>query len=109
MDLIADGQLHHEHPLKAFLFYRFVRPNAPEVVGDIPGQFFLTHVDENFKVTDIIDGHFARAAPAAEAFGPSYFTTDMASLYFSHICVTENDRVLANAPRNRGGDPCNLG
>lgn len=46
MNLVADGQLHHDHPLEAFLLYRFVRQNVPQIVGHIPGQFFLSHVDD---------------------------------------------------------------
>lgn len=54
MDLIADGQLHHNHPLEAFLFYHFLRENKDCLMttpGDIPGQqqqqqFFIKHVDD---------------------------------------------------------------
>jgi len=114
MDLIADGQLHHEHPLEAFLFYHFLRQNTDTLVAsDIPGQFFLKHVDdkgdhllvdEEFNVTGIIDWQFARTVPAAEAFGPSYVTADLMSLYSSNTGVTDDDRLLAKALKNRGAD-----
>ncbi|KAJ5569973.1 uncharacterized protein N7459_009403 [Penicillium hispanicum] len=114
MDLIADGQLHHEHPLEAFLFYHFLRRNADTLVAaDIPGQFFLKHVDDkgdhllvdqDFNITGIIDWQFARAVPAAEAFGPSYITADLTSLYSSDTGTTDDDRLLANALKDRGAD-----
>ena len=115
MDLIADGQLHHEHPLEAFLFYHFLRLNTEALVAsDLPGQqFFLKHVDdkgdhllvdEDFNITGIIDWQFARTVPAVEAFGPSYITADLASLYFSQTGVTDDYRLLAKALRDRGAD-----
>lgn len=114
MDLIADGQLHHTHPLEAFLFYHFLRQNADAlVVSDIPGQLFLKHVDDKddhllvdaeFNITGIIDWLFARAVPAAEAFGPSYVTVELASLYSSGTGVTDDGRLLAKALNDRGAD-----
>lgn len=114
MDLIADRQLHHTHPLEAFLFYRFLRQNtAVLVTPDIPGQFFLKHVDdkgdhllvnEEFDITGIIDWQFARVVPAAEAFGPSFLTADLGSLYSSNTNVTDDDRLLAQALKSRGFD-----
>ena len=115
MDLIADGQLHHEHPLEAFLFYHFLRQNTETLVAfDLPGQqFFLKHVDdkgdhllvdEDFNITGIIDWQFARTVPVVEAFGPSYITADLASLYSSQTGVTDDDRLLAKALRDRGAD-----
>ncbi|OKL62612.1 hypothetical protein UA08_01135 [Talaromyces atroroseus] len=94
MDLVADGQLCHKYPLEAFLFYRFLRQNIDALINpDIPGQFFLKHVDDNgdhllvddeFNTTGIIHWQFARTVPAAEASGPSYVTADLASLYSSN-------------------------
>lgn len=114
LDLIADEQLHHEHPLEAFLFYHFLRQNTDTLVAsDTPGQFFLKHVDdkgdhllvdEEFNVTGIIDWQFARTVPAAEAFGPSYVTADLMYLYSSNTGVTDDDRVLAKALKDRGAD-----
>lgn len=114
MELIADGQLHHEHPLEAFLFYHFLRQNIDTfVASDIPGQFFLKHVDdkgdhllvdEDFNITGIIDWQFARIVPAAEAFGPSYITADLMALYSSNTSVTDDDRLLAKALKCRGSD-----
>lgn len=114
MDLIADGQLHHEHPLEAFLFYHFLRQNTDTLVAsDIPGQFFLKHVDdkgdhlladEDLNITGIIDWQFARIVPAAEAFGPSYVTADLVALYSSNTGATDDDRLLAKALKCRGAD-----
>ncbi|CAL5869361.1 uncharacterized protein PFLUO_LOCUS3590 [Penicillium psychrofluorescens] len=103
LDLIADGQLYPEYPVEAFLFYRFLRQNIQSLVsGDMPGQFFLKHVDENFNITGIIDWQFARAVPAPEAFGPSYITADLTSLYSSNTGMTDDDRDLATALRDQG-------
>lgn len=114
LDLISDGQVHHTYPLEAFLFYRIIRENATKVAGsDSAGKFFLKHVDdkgdhllvdENFNITGIIDWQFARTVPAAEAFGPSYVTADLGALYSENIGVTDDDRLLANALKDRGAD-----
>ncbi|KAJ5719080.1 hypothetical protein N7493_007535 [Penicillium malachiteum] len=112
LDLIADGQLYTDYSLEAFLFYHFLRQNIQSLVpeDDTPEQFFLKHVDdkgdhllvdENFNITGIIDWQFARTVPASEAFGPSYVTADLTSLYSSNIGVTDDDRYLATALRNK--------
>lgn len=116
MDLIADGQVHTKCPLEAFLFYYFLRENKESLINrDVTGQrFFIKHVDdkgdhllvdEGYNVTGIIDWQFARVVPAAEAFGPSYVTADLASLYSSSLTgVSADDRLLADALRRRGRD-----
>ncbi|KAJ5832207.1 hypothetical protein N7474_000518 [Penicillium riverlandense] len=114
LDLIADGQVHHKYPLEAFLYYRFLRKNATKIASsDAVGNFFLKHVDdkgdhllvdENLNITGIIDWQFARTVPAAEAFGPSYVTADLGALYSSNTGVTDDDRLLATALRNRGAN-----
>jgi len=114
LDLIADGQVHHTYPLEAFLYYRFLRKNAAKIVGsDTAGNFFLKHVDDkgdhllvdkNLNITGIIDWQFARTVPSAEAFGPSYVTADLDALYSGNTGVTDDDRLLANALRNRGAN-----
>lgn len=112
LDLIADGQLYPEYPVEAFLFFHFLQQNIQHLVsGDMPEQFFLKHVDdkgdhllvdESFNITGIIDWQFARAVPASEAFGPSYITADLASLYSSNTGVTSDDHYLATALRGKG-------
>ncbi|RAQ41826.1 hypothetical protein AFGD_001065 [Aspergillus flavus] len=112
LDLIADGQLHHKHPLEAFLFYHYLHHNGAAIVtADMQGSFFLKHVDdkgnhllvdEEFNVVGIVSWQFARTVPASEAFGPSYLTADLASMYSCNGSVTNDDRLLANALRERG-------
>ncbi|KAJ6037296.1 hypothetical protein N7540_001575 [Penicillium herquei] len=113
MDLIAYGQLYTEYTIEAFLFYHFLRQTIEILVpeDDTTGQFFLKHVDdkgdhlfvdENFNITGIIDWQFARTVPASEAFGPSYVTADLTLLYSSNTGVTDDDRYLATALRNKG-------
>ncbi|KAL4957808.1 hypothetical protein BDW69DRAFT_155362 [Aspergillus filifer] len=115
LDLIADGQLHHTHPLKAFILYHFLNQNALTLLAPITHaaaqvqnqtHFFPKHVDdkddhplvdENYNVTGIIDWQFARVVPPAEAFGPSYSTADSDALYSSKTEVNEADRLLARA------------
>lgn len=43
-----------------------------------------------------------RVVPAVEAFGPSYVTADLGSLYSSSTGLSADDRLLADALRNRG-------
>ncbi|KAJ5630027.1 hypothetical protein N7528_003684 [Penicillium herquei] len=113
MDLIADGQLYTEYSVEAFLFYHFLRQNIQSLIPEdnTSGQFFLKHVDdkgdhllvdENFNITGIIDWQFARTVPASEAFGPSYVTADLTLLYTSNTGVTDDDRYLVIALRNKG-------
>lgn len=112
LDLIADGQLYPEYPVEAFLFYQFLLQNIQAVDSkDLPGQFFLKHVDDkgdhlpvdaHYNNTGIIDWQFARVVPASEAFGPSYITADLDSLYSSNAGVTNEDRDLATALDEQG-------
>ncbi|KAJ5712880.1 uncharacterized protein N7483_010061 [Penicillium malachiteum] len=104
---------------EAFLFYHFPRQNIQSLVSedDTSGQFFLKHVDdkgdhllvdENFNITGIIDWQFSRTVPASEAFGPSYVTVDLTSLYGSNTGLTEDDRYLSTALRDKGSTPLAL-
>ncbi|KAJ5088302.1 hypothetical protein N7456_011918 [Penicillium angulare] len=114
LDLIADGQLYSDYPAEAFLFYFFLRQNIQYLTStDMQGQFFLKHVDdkgdhilvdEDFNITGVIDWQFARIVPAAEAFGPSYVTADLGSLYSSNTGINSDDRILAKALHDRGAD-----
>ncbi|KAI7972005.1 hypothetical protein EIK77_003098 [Talaromyces pinophilus] len=119
MDLIADGQLHHKYSLEAFLFYHFLRENKDRLMSDghpddnpeQQQQFFIKHVedkgdhlliDDDYNVTGIIDWQFVRVVPATEAFGPSYVTADLGSLYSSSTGLSADDRLLAGALRSQG-------
>lgn len=119
MDLIADGQLHHKHSLEAFLFYYFLRENKDRLMSDghpddnpeQQQQFFIKHVDDkgdhlliddDYNVTGIIDWQFVRVVPATEAFGPSYVTADLGSLYSSSTGLSADDRLFAGALRSQG-------
>lgn len=82
---------------------------------DIPGQqqqqFFIKHVDDkgdhllidnDYNVTGIIDWQFVRVVPAVEAFGPSYVTADLTSLYSSSTGLSADDGLLAYGFKSRG-------
>ncbi|PIG82225.1 hypothetical protein AARAC_000276 [Aspergillus arachidicola] len=76
MDLIADSQLHHKHPLEAFQFYHYLHRNGAAIVAaDMQGSFFLKHVDDK----------------------GNHLLVERCS-----ISITDDDRLLANALRERG-------
>lgn len=116
LDLIADGQLYAEYPVEAFAFYSLARAKVhtfthPNTVT--PQNFFLKHVDdkgdhllvdEDGKITGIIDWQFARFVPAIEAFGPSYLTANMEWLHSRDAGVTDLDKKLATELRQQGAN-----
>ncbi|RDL39693.1 uncharacterized protein BP5553_04033 [Venustampulla echinocandica] len=115
LELIVDGQLYTEHPINAYLVYRFLRDNAIQLVSQEENQvterFYLKHVDdkgghllvdEQLNITGIIDWQMARIIPRHEAFGPSLVTADMASLCNGKSSFSPNDLVLADILRRRG-------
>lgn len=112
LDLIADGQLYHAYPKEAFLFYRLLRQHILKLCADeAPSAFFLKHVDdkgdhllvdENYNIVGIIDWQFTRTVPICEAFGPSLLTADLRNLYSRHASITNDDRELSKALRDRG-------
>lgn len=59
LELIADGPLYTEYPVNAYLVYHFLKDNATQLVPQEENQmterFYLTHVDEQLKITGIID------------------------------------------------------
>ncbi|KAL4927863.1 uncharacterized protein BDV17DRAFT_292139 [Aspergillus undulatus] len=111
-----DGQLHHTHPLEAFLFYDFLRTNSHALLNpdiDIPGQYlyFLKHVvdkgdhllvEEDYSITGIIDWQYSRRVPASEALGPSYITADFEGLYSDKASLSDDDQIIARGLRERG-------
>lgn len=116
LDLIADGQLHTRYPVEAFAFYSLARAKVHTFTQSntvTPQSFFLKHVndkgdhllvDEDGKITGIIDWQFARFVPAMEAFGPSYLTANMERLYSRDAGVTDLDKKLAIELRQQGAD-----
>jgi aminoglycoside phosphotransferase (APT) family kinase protein len=116
LDLIANGQIHSQHPTEAFAFYSLARREAGKFVSSntvIPEQFYLKHVDDKGDhllvnddgiITGIIDWQFAHFVPAIEAFGPSYVTANLSWLYSSTCGVTDLDKQLAMELRLRGAD-----
>ncbi|KAK4039240.1 hypothetical protein C8A01DRAFT_47264 [Parachaetomium inaequale] len=123
--LIADGQLYAEHPVDAYLVYRFLKENAWQLVQDdddhatetTPAskqqqqQFFMKHVDDvghhllvddDLNITGIIDWQMARAVPPREAFGPSLVTVDCSTMIRGPVGLTVRDVAVADALRERG-------
>ncbi|EFW99204.1 hypothetical protein CMQ_5625 [Grosmannia clavigera kw1407] len=73
------------------------------------GPFFLKHcddkgdhllVDDDYRITGVIDWTFARAVPAYEAFGPSLISADMDSLYSGRLGLSGADRLLGKEMAN---------
>lgn len=117
LDLIADGQVHIQHPAEAFAFYASARSKSEmfdpkgTATPENPQDFFLKHVDDKGDhilvkdegiITGVIDWQFAQFAPAMEAFGASYLTANLDWLYSRNAGVTDNDRRLAKELRQRG-------
>ncbi|KAK4974038.1 hypothetical protein LTR28_010656 [Elasticomyces elasticus] len=112
LDLISDGQVYHEYPREAFLFYKVLRHHAIDLsANEVPGVFYMKHVDDkgdhlliddDYNITGIIDWQFARSVPKCEAFGPSLMTADLNALYSSDAGVTDDDKCLARELRVRG-------
>ncbi|KAK4983105.1 hypothetical protein LTR50_007414 [Elasticomyces elasticus] len=112
LDLISDGQVYHEYPKEAFLFYEVLRQHAIDLsANEVPNVFYMKHVDdkgdhllvnEDYNITGIIDWQFARSVPMCEAFGPSLMTADLNALYSSEAGVTDDDKRLARVLRVRG-------
>ncbi|CAK7230644.1 hypothetical protein SEUCBS140593_007655 [Sporothrix eucalyptigena] len=97
LDLIRDGQLFSQHPVDAYLIFRWIKEQVaasdennaggwpPEWQSLHDGPFFLRHVDDkgdhllvddDYNITDVIDWTFARTAPAYEAFAPALLDDD---------------------------------
>lgn len=116
LDIIDDKQLAQSDEHAAKRFYEAIRNSAPTLEAlssSHAGQFFLKHVDdkgdhllvdEEFNIVGVIDWQFARVVPAAEAFGPSLVTADMAVLYSGSqpSGPTPEDIILGKALRNKG-------
>jgi hypothetical protein len=106
LELIADGQLYTEYPVNAYLVYRFLKDNATQLVSQEENQmterFYLKHVDEQLKITGIIDWQMARIVPLHEAFGPSLVTADMNALCNGEFSLSPDDLILADMLRIRG-------
>ncbi|KAK1243816.1 hypothetical protein MKX08_001954 [Trichoderma sp. CBMAI-0020] len=114
--LIADGQLYTEFPIDSYLVYRFLKDNVSQLVehgGEAkPSEdYFLKHVDDkgdhllvddNLRITGIIDWQMARVVPRREAFGPSLVTADMNALCGGKVSLSADDVALMDALRQKG-------
>ncbi|KAJ3567795.1 hypothetical protein NPX13_g6649 [Xylaria arbuscula] len=117
LELISDGQLFSQYPLDAYLIFKFLAEQAKagawfEEWQDVnSGPFFLAHtddkgdhilVDDDFRITGIIDWSFARVVPAYEVFGPSLVSADNSSLFSGEPGLSEEDRTLERGLQRRG-------
>ncbi|KAI1114975.1 hypothetical protein F5Y14DRAFT_461070 [Nemania sp. NC0429] len=117
LDLISDGQLFSSYPVDAYLMFKYLAEQAKagswfDKWQDLnSGPFFLKHtddkgdhilVDDNFRITGIIDWSFARAVPAYEAFGPSLVSANNSSLFSGKPGLSEEDRALGLELQRRG-------
>ncbi|KAH7304672.1 hypothetical protein B0I35DRAFT_382249 [Stachybotrys elegans] len=73
------------------------------------GPFFLKHaddkgdhilVDDNFRITGIIDWTFAKVVPAYEAFGPSLVSANNTDLFSGNAGLSPEDRILGQRLRS---------
>jgi aminoglycoside phosphotransferase (APT) family kinase protein len=103
--LIADGQLYPQFPVEAYLVYRFLKDKAFQLASESEG-FFLKHVDdkgdhllvdEDLKITGIIDWQMARVVPREEAFALSLVSADMRALCEGDVSLSTSDVALSNS------------
>ncbi|KAI5862168.1 hypothetical protein GGS23DRAFT_605791 [Durotheca rogersii] len=121
LELIADGQLFSPYSIDAYLMFKFLAEQAKagpwlkKWQGLNLGPFFLKHVDDkgdhiliddDFRITGIIDWSFARAVPAYEAFGPSLVSADTTNLFTGRPGLSEEDGVLGRELQRRGAPHC---
>ncbi|TLS31438.1 hypothetical protein PpBr36_02395 [Pyricularia pennisetigena] len=104
--LIADGQLHTEYPVDAYLVYRFLKDNAAQLVqreGDIQEAeeiFYLKHVDDKGGHL-LVDDDLNITGPFNEAIGPSLVTADMSLLCNGRVSLSDDDVALARVLKQR--------
>ncbi|KAI1757181.1 hypothetical protein F4782DRAFT_481589 [Xylaria castorea] len=121
LKLISDGQLFSSYSIDAYLMFKFLAEQAKAGTWfkkwqDLnSGPFFLAHtddkgdhilVDDDFRITGIIDWSFARAVPAFEAFGPSLVSANNSSLFSGEPGLSEEDRALGRELQRRGAPHC---
>ncbi|KAK2059315.1 hypothetical protein LY76DRAFT_29021 [Colletotrichum caudatum] len=108
--LIADGQLYPQFPVEAYLVHQFLKDNVFQL-SDSEKLFFLKHVDdkgdhlmvdEDLKITGIIDWQMARIVPRREAFALSLVSADMAALCNGRVSRSAEDVALQNAMCEKG-------
>lgn len=63
-------------------------------------------IDDDFRITGIIDWSFARAVPAYEAFGPSLVSANTSNLFTGKPALSEEDRALGRELQRRGAPHC---
>jgi hypothetical protein len=121
LNLIADGQLFSSYPVEAFLMFRYLLHQIDNGTwldrwGKLnTGPFFLKHsddkgdhilVDEDFRMTGIIDWTFAKVVPAYEAFGPSLVSASNNDLFSGKSGLSAEDQLLRQHLQLSGSPFC---
>lgn len=117
LDLICDGRLFSSYAVDAFLMFRFLAEQAKTGVwfgkwqNLNSGPFYLAHtndkeghilVDDDFRITGIVNWSFARVVPSYEAFSPSFAFANSGSLFSEILGLSEEDRALGRELQRRG-------
>lgn len=121
LDLITDGQLFFRYSIDAYLMFKFMAEQAKagpwfEKWQDLnSGPFFLKHaddkgdhilIDDDFRITGIIDWSFARTVPSYEAFGPSLISANNNNLFTGKPGLSEEDRTLGRELQRHNAPYC---
>jgi len=121
LELIVDGQLFSSYSVDAYTMFKFLAEQAKagswlkKWQSLNSGPFFLKHaddkgdhilIDDDFRITGIIDWTFARAAPAYEAFGPSLVSSNTSDLFTGRPGLSEEDGILGRELQGRGAPHC---
>ncbi|KAI8951774.1 hypothetical protein F4801DRAFT_589433 [Xylaria longipes] len=121
LELITDGQPFSNYSVDAYLKFKYLEEQVKagrwlKKWQDLhSGPFFLKHMDDkgdhilvndDFKITGIIDWTFARTVPAYEAFDPSLMSANTTDLFNGNPGLSEDDKALDQEVRRREVSYC---
>jgi hypothetical protein len=117
LDLIRREETYAQQPVDAYLIHLFLleilpcitRTVDPTELGESP--YFLTHpddkgdhilVDENFRITAVIDWEWAHTVPPALAFNSPIMLFDVGEFYDGNNTLSKDEEMFAELLKTKG-------
>jgi hypothetical protein len=114
LDLIMRQEAYANRPIDAFLIHRYLQENIPIILPHASlddASFYLKHadekgdqilVDDQFRITGIIDWEWAHTGPKFSVFNSPIVLLPLAEFYSGNNCLGDEEMTFSHLLEEKG-------